>query len=347
MITEIEMGYDIAMFQLRRELNKVKGKALAFDRMAIPKGETLSTLMYKLTEDGFFDYSSGDDAVFGNAAQEKIHDISKALTAIDIGLSESVQMLLQLTNHYERMIDRITGINENREGLGKATTTATGVQSAVEASRSITYPMFYFFNQYISEVLMKLCEKSKINPIYTDEDSNNLLFSEKDKVFLRASKELCRDEFNVSIGDARRFDEIKQQMRSLYEPQLNAKDIRVHDIVLAEMEDTFAGYTEKLQNGYEETKKIAQQMQQEQAKQQQELAKQQQEAISQDKQQDQANLEKLKQMDIDSKERLMAMKVGADIDNKDKRLDHDDHHKNEDRRMDSQSGGEQDDVNLF
>jgi hypothetical protein len=348
MITEIEMAYDIVMFQMRRELNKIKGKSIMYDKALTPKGETVNSVLYKLVEEGFLTVSSSDDAVFGNQTGKDVLDISKGIKEIDLGASQSLQVLLNLAGHYERMIDRITGINDNREGLGKATTTATGVSTSIEASRSITYPLFYFFNQYISEVLIKLCEKAKINPMYIEEGGNNLLLSDKDKAFLRVTKDISRDDYGISVGDARRFEEIKAKLSGLVESQINSKELRAHDVMAAEMSDTFGEYQEALEKGWNETKKMTQQMQQEQLKMQQEMQQQQQQASAQEKQQEQANLEKLKQMDIDSKRELMAMKLSMDADNKDKRLDHDDHHKNEDRKMDQEQPSDEDEnLNFF
>ena len=250
MIMDLSVTYNILRFQINREIGKIKGKVFTYNREFLPKGETTESVMYKLVEDGILDYDGSQD---GNI--EDGRDSSNAIKEMDLGVSQALPILVQLAIDVERTIDRITGINESRQGLTKATSTATASLQNIEASRSITYPLFYDINEYAKRVLIKLAEKTKINWEWLDSIKGGMLVGNDEVFFLKATKDLTNDDYGIYISDGRKEYDIKERLRNLYGVQINAGELRTHDVAEAEMQDTFVGYRKVLDDAWVEIQK--------------------------------------------------------------------------------------------
>ena len=158
-IHELERIYDDIRFMINREIRKIRGDALVYDDAYLPKGKRFIDVLHGLSEDGVVRY---DSSVEGNRSASEIESNKVGVGALNLGQSQTLNVLAAQAMDIERIMDRITGMNESRQGLEKATATATTNINNVEASRSMTYDMFYFMKDYMERVLMKLCEKAKL-----------------------------------------------------------------------------------------------------------------------------------------------------------------------------------------
>lgn len=262
MIIDLSITYNIVRFMINRELQKIKGKALGYDK-AFMEGKNIGEVMHRLTEDGL---------LVVNSAKEGLEDfnynvLDKIFKEYDLGVSSSFQQLLMAANDIEGTIDRITGINQNREGITRATETATGINSSINASRSITNPMSYSTNIFIEETLRKLLEKIKINRNLFESDELGLILSDDEVNFIIATYDVSNDEYGVKVNDGRKETEIKAMIQQFYGQQVNAGMLSVDTIAKAEIQDSYSAYINVLQASWDKIQEAQAQAQQADAEQ--------------------------------------------------------------------------------
>lgn len=285
--------YNMVMFQINRELAKSKGKVVAYDRAYLPKNKTMKDVLHRMTNDGIYDYNSAED---GNISGQKV-EINGAIREIDLGVSQSMQVLLGLKLELQMTADKLSGINEERSGNIAASSTATGAQLSQQASRTLTEPMFYMFSRFTENVFNRVCEYSKISWGLLKPEQGAMIIGDDGVKFLRATKDIANDDYGVYLADGKKEMEIRSTIRQLSMAAVNSGELRIHDVAKFELEDTLAGAIGVVEKGWKEVKQIAAQQQQAQA----DAAQQQLETkleISKEEREDQqlnlANLEILK-----------------------------------------------------
>lgn len=230
---ELTEVYNIIMYQIVREIKKMKGKVFVYDEAYKPKGEKLKKIIYDLSEHGILRVNSSEE---GNEAQ--IGAVDQALTLIkdlDLGLSMSFNTLLELKNSIERTIDRITGINESREGLTKASQTATGAMQNIEASRSITKDIFAYHSVWMSRLLTKLIEKTKSNKDWLNGNAAKNLIGSMMMTYLDAVNDVQNFDYKVFLSDGKKEQEVRQNIRPYFDREINAGTLRTKDVIGFEM----------------------------------------------------------------------------------------------------------------
>ncbi len=254
MCVELDITYNIIRFQINRELSKIKGKVVNYDRAYLPKGKNMRDIWHEMTEESTMSYNSAEDGNEGQQTAER----KQPFEVLDLGPSSAFNVLITLGQEIEKLIDKITGINDNREGITRASETATGMNQSVEASRTITYPIFYFFSKFVENTLTKLLEKTKTNKDYIENEIRGFLLSPKQSVSIVDYNKFALDEYGAFINDGRREESLRNILRGLYESQINAKELHVQDIARAEMQDTFMGYYMMLEKSWQTITETAQ-----------------------------------------------------------------------------------------
>jgi hypothetical protein len=260
---ELSRTYNIIRFMINREISKLKGKTFTYDEAYLPKGKSTVDVMYRLTEDGVLTYNSAQAGV--NEGEER--RMTDAFKELDLGVSQGLQTLIILGQDIERVIDRITGINENRQGLNKASATATGIEMSVEASRSITYPLYYFFNIFQNHVFTKICEKKKADIIANKDNSDGEMIIGANGVseFIKYG-DMGFDDYVAYVTNGKKLRDLKERNRALYLQQVNAGELRAQDIVRAEMQETYAEYLAVLDNAWNELNEMRRKIEEEKSK---------------------------------------------------------------------------------
>jgi hypothetical protein len=255
-IYELEKIYDDIRFMMNRELRKIKGDTMLYDEAFMPKGKRFIDIIHDVSEDGIARYDSSAE---GNRSGTEADSNKVGIGAINLGQSQSLMVLLNQAMDIERVMDRITGMNDNRIGLAKATSTATANVNNIEASRSMTYDLFYFMANYIELVLEKLCEKTKINVLYKGEDSRQFIFDDDQIKYLLSTKDLVFDNYGVSITDGKKERDILQRIEGLFPQEINAGLLRTKDVAKFYMETSFASAIKILDKAHEELAALRQQ----------------------------------------------------------------------------------------
>jgi hypothetical protein len=256
-IENFDTAFDIGMYQLMKELNRAKGKILAYDLAALPKNTTLKKLMYDAVNDGFITTNS---AASGNFSGKNL-DLKSMMQEHDLGFSQSFEGILALLDTLLNTLDRLTGINDNRQGQIAASATVTNSQDAIKASRTMTEPLFYQMQLFVENVMTKIVEATKVSwAFYKLDKGEQILGSEKYK-YMQVTRELGYRDYGVHINDGGKYNELRSRMRAYIEFGMNTKEISALDALRFEMAET----TVEAENIFRESLQRVQQIAQESA----------------------------------------------------------------------------------
>lgn len=259
--------FDITMYKIMSDVIKVRGKNLGFNMAALRKDSTAEKTLHELFNEGilFYDTSSS-----GNMHGRDV-SLPNMITEHDSGLSSSFGALLNFAQYLLDMMDRMTGINENRTGQIQASETAANNASAIQSSRTITAAFDYGVYLYIGKVLTKIVESTKITwAFYKIEKGEQILGVGRHK-FLQVSQELGYKDYGVHIQDGSKYSQINQFMRGLMETSLNAKQISQADALNFMIAETFADKKAILEGAEAKLKQFEQEGQQAQMANQQQM----------------------------------------------------------------------------
>jgi hypothetical protein len=308
-IAELEKIYDETRFHINREMKKLKGTLVGFDEAFIPKGKNLSDVIHSITEDGMVRFNSSAE---GNVSGTESESNKVGITAINLGQNQNLMILLNQAMDIERVMDRVTGMNDNRTGLTKATMTATANVNNIEASRSMTYDLYYFMQEYIERVLTKLAEKTKINKTYIGADQRQFILDDGEQMFLMSTKELDFDNYGVVITDGKKEKDILGKMEMLFQQEINAGQLRSKDAGRFWMESSFAAALRVLDNAHDELAKIRQDEMRVKQESAMSAQQQQMELATQDREDKQGHEKDMKVLDFEGKKELVTLEKSLD-----------------------------------
>lgn len=244
--------FDILMYQILREINKAKGKVIVYDRAGLPKKTTVKNVLYNALNDSFIDV---DSSAAGNMAGKDLN-ISQIFKEIDLGVSNSFPFLLQMKTEIIQLMDTITGIHGAREGNIKASATVANSMQSVEASNTITEPLFYYFTKFSENVMMRLIETGKLVwGLYQPNKARMVLGDEKFK-FLQLTQSIAFASYRAELVNPRWEQQIRQRMQQLAEISLNAKELRPQDLLDFELSETLADAKGMLKKAWNEINKM-------------------------------------------------------------------------------------------
>ena len=246
LVYELERVYDDIRFQINKELKKFKGNILAHDEAFRPKSKRYIDIIHDIDEHGILRYNSSAEG--NESGRDMDRDIVKS---VQLGSGEPLRILIEQAMNVEQTIDRITGLNENRQGLTKATTTATANVNNIEASRSITYDLFFCMNDFMEKVLMKVIEKEKL--CHQDED---FVFDETQNRYLSITKDLMFANYYPYLSDGRMEGIIREKLEMMFGAEINAGNLRSSDVAKFLRESSFAKALKILEEANSELAKL-------------------------------------------------------------------------------------------
>lgn len=263
--------FDIVMYRILQEVNKYRGKILGYNMAALPAKSSLKEVVYNAINDGFITY---DTSATGNAHGRDV-SLNNLMQEMDIGLSNSFAALNAFKGELLMLMDKITGINDNREGQIAASATVSNTNENITASKTITAPFFYGLHLHMNKTLNKLVESSKLTwAFYKVEKGEQILGTGKQK-WLQVTTELGFKDYGTHIQEGTKYAKINQFMQSLMETSLNAKQISQADALSFMIAETFSEKKAILENAETKLKEFEQQNQQAQMTNQQQMQQQQ------------------------------------------------------------------------
>ena len=271
----------------------------------------MKNIFFDITENGVITINSSAE---GNFSNTDVQNAVKLIQELDLGLSQSFDILLKVKNDVENTMDRITGINESREGQSPTSQTATGTMQNIEASRSITRDIFYGHQMFMNRLFSNLVEKTKLNAKYLDSNRAKILLGDNGINFIKASSDFMFDDFDVKFTDGGREKEIRDKVARFFDVEINSGNLRTQDVIKFDMTKNLNDGIRVLQAAWGTITQVRREELQAQSEQQQQQIQGQQQLAQEDREDRQAHEKELKQMDLDSKERTK----GTELEQKDK-----------------------------
>lgn len=137
---------DLIMYTIQQEMSTAGRKGFIYDLRFKPDNLQLQDVMYYLKTAGIAFTSSG---------QEGVPPAGNPFPTIDTGISNSITLYLNLASYIDMEIDKISGINDARQGFQKADSLVGVSQMAVTQSSLITQPLNKAFEIFENEILQK------------------------------------------------------------------------------------------------------------------------------------------------------------------------------------------------
>lgn len=253
LLDQVEEQYNIVRFQINRELTKMKGTAFTYDRAFLPKGMTMKKVLHQIINDGLLDYSSAED---GNISGET-KDPKDAFKTIDLGASTALPVLVQLAQNLENLAEVVSGVSDQRLGDIKASETSGNANAAINNSKTVTEPINYGFDVFTEEVIVRVMELMKVASLINPDWAETVV-GEEGKQFIQASQNLSTDDYGCFLVNIRREKEIRDRAMAFAEQAINSGEMRVHDLMKADLEETLTGALAVLEKGWADIQSIAQ-----------------------------------------------------------------------------------------
>ena len=262
LMEEAKFQYNLVRNAMNRELAKFKGVAFGYDRAVLPvdkNGTPVSAnyIAWKILNDGVIDYSSAQEGNYGG----KDVDINDMFKSQDYGITTSFMALIQIAHDLERLIDRLSSVNDNRQGLTSASETVTNAENNTMASRTITEPMMYFFDRFTENIILSGLDNtrvwSKLNP-----DSLEMFIGDEAQQFFSEDFDVSTYDLGVIVENTRVMQSIKARMQKYIETSLNAGELAIPDAFEVEIADTVAEAKSILRNSWTKIQALKQESQQ-------------------------------------------------------------------------------------
>lgn len=221
--------YNIIWFRLEAELAKAKGKKMVMDMAQIPRSEgiDLDKWMYFFDNVGIAfinSFEEGKDKFQGQVSQ------FNQFQAIDVSLSQSVGQYIQILTKIEQLMDKVTGINPQREGATKASETAQGVERSVTQSSHITEPWFYIHNEIKKNVLTQLLETAKF--AYPNKKKLHYIVDDVQRMSIELDMDKFADsDYGIFVTNSNREAMIFQKLETLAERAMASGAASLSDVI--------------------------------------------------------------------------------------------------------------------
>lgn len=250
MLVNISETYNYVRWLINRELSRIKSSTIVYDRAYLPtiksgnnKKASSVNVLQELLEEGIMEFdSSKDDIPEGKTIKDAIITFQASDTSL-------LERLVLIGQDLERLSDRISGINDNRQGVSKASQTATSAMQDLSASKSITNSLFNIMKTYEEDQLTSLIQRTIKNTDWL-QNYNNINIGDDQKMVGEILNEMGLHSFVVRISNGQKERDVKERIRSLYEIQLTNKEIASHMIAKAELTETFNEYLSVLEEGW-------------------------------------------------------------------------------------------------
>lgn len=158
-LVELGMPYEILHrilhFHLEKTIAKSKGKVLMMDFNAIPK-------KFGWDEEKWAYWTEALGYGFVDRNQPGADKSFNQYTAVDMGLYQHINNLIELMTFVKQEWDEVLGITRQRKGQTESSDTATGNKMAVSQSTTMSEKVFSKFEEFARCELQGLLDLSKI-----------------------------------------------------------------------------------------------------------------------------------------------------------------------------------------
>ena len=258
LLKNIQMLYNIVMYQIELAMARSGGKAVVYDVSQLPTnlGMDMQTVLYHLKTDGIIPINSKEE---GNQLAS-----FNQFQQIEFTLSNSVQQLINLKMMLEQTAGQISGVLPQREGAVGQYEYVGNVQRSVVQSATITESWFYSHSQVKKRVFEKVCNLMKVS--WANGKKSSYILADGAYKFLSIMPDVSLQDYGIFIGDSGKDDAMRQQLQGIAQAALQGGQATLLDIIKVIKADTFTEAEHILERAMEEIKKEqAGQAQQQQA----------------------------------------------------------------------------------
>jgi hypothetical protein len=302
---ELNKEYDYVQWLIKKNIKKLKVAPIYVDKAALGK-TTLNKFLHDAEE---------NDVIIVDSSSEELNyemdDVRKVMGTLNAqsNASNIIQSFLMIASNIERGMDLLTGINDARQGIEKATTTATTNQSNLRASRSVTYDLFYFTQKHEEIAITKVLQKEKLAIALNPEEYQ--FMDEFDSSFLKATVDIALDDYSARVTDGKKEHDLKADIDMYLPQEVNSGKISTADVIDFKIASSFAEAVDILHSAVARTEEIQSKNQQSQQQSQQQISQQQIQAATADREDKQSHEKELVDIVEENKIRLKEMDVQA------------------------------------
>lgn len=130
---------DLIMYTIQLEMSTAGRKGFVYDTRFKPDNMTMQDIMYYLKISGI---------AFTNSGKEENPVGGNPFPVIDTGLTDTVNLYLNIAAYIDQEIDKVSGINDARGGFQKSGDLVGVTQIAMMQSSLITQPLFQAFEAF-------------------------------------------------------------------------------------------------------------------------------------------------------------------------------------------------------
>lgn len=153
--------YDTYMWRTEQAMVKAIGKIGILDFAMIPDGWNIDQWMYYATKMGWAIKDSFKEGKKGAATGKLAANVGDSSNVINLEQGEFIRQNMEMLQYLEMQMDKIVGINQNRQGIVGAKTGLQVNREVTEASANITESYFTIHDNVKLRTLRALLEVSK------------------------------------------------------------------------------------------------------------------------------------------------------------------------------------------
>lgn len=220
----IQILYNIVIYHIERLLNNAGGKAVVYDIAKAPKGTNPNKVFYHAKADNFIIYDSRREGDQLQGARDLSH-----FQQIDFTLSNSLQQYINIKIMLEDMANKVTGINEARQGTQVSDAYVGTTQAQLFQSSLITEPLFYAHQECIKRVLSDLLGLCKI--AWANGKKASYILGDGSQKILDVIGEISKNDYGIFVSDGGEELIKKQKLEQLMHAALQNDKVEFEDVI--------------------------------------------------------------------------------------------------------------------
>jgi len=159
-ISALQEFKDLIMYTIQTEMSTAGRKGFVYDTRYKPDNLSVQDVLYFLKVAGI---------AFTDSGKEAVPPSGNPFPVIDNSLTDAISKYMELSNYVDLEMDRISGINDARQGFQKPSTLVGVNQMSLVQSSLITEPLFAAFRTFENVTLQKYVNFVKTTWSFTKE----------------------------------------------------------------------------------------------------------------------------------------------------------------------------------
>jgi hypothetical protein len=262
-LAPLQIEYSIGWFHIERLLAQAGGKAIELWMHNKPSGWSNEKWLFHARHKGLIVREWTED-------KGMLSDERGMQQAIDLGLSSSLQYLIQYVGLIEQTAYRLVGTNPAAQGFLRGDELVGNVQANLVQSATSAAPIYYDIKRAVEQALNDAANKMKT---WWKEGDVKVWLGDKEIIPMKVTSDMANYEYGIFVKNDASDEKAIQRLEQLSQLALQSGGAEFID-VLMEMEEGQNASEKRaiVKKGMSEIRKQQQQMQQQQMQVQQQMA---------------------------------------------------------------------------